>query len=159
MTPVQATIKSSWRFFPWAIAGGMGLVVLVNITLVMLATHTFPGDVGSDGFTLSNRYNQVIEGTRRDRGFGWQVAADLVGDRLHVKLRDATGAPLMGAQVQVRVVRPVGPPEGTMLPMRKDGAETYISTVALPASGQWDATITIAAGGQTKASTQRLVGR
>ena len=65
----------------------------LGLTLVVLATHTFPGNVGSDGFTLSNRYNQVIEGTRRDRGFGWQVAADLVGDRLHVKLRDATGAP------------------------------------------------------------------
>lgn len=40
-----AAVRSLWRFFPWFLAAGLAVVVLVNLGMVYLALHTFPGTV------------------------------------------------------------------------------------------------------------------
>ena len=42
-----------WPYFPWFIAGAMGVVIAVNSYMAYSALSTFPGNAGSDGFDLS----------------------------------------------------------------------------------------------------------
>lgn len=152
-----ARVQTNWRFFPWAVAAGMGVVIAVNVLMAVLAMRSFPGNVGSDGFTLSNRYNQVIQSARTDQGRGWSVMADLAGDRPRVITRGRDGAPLGDAQVQVSARRPLGADANIPLAMSAQGAGVHIARDGLPAPGQWDLTITVRTNTETLTTTQRVV--
>lgn len=154
---VSARMRSNWRFFPWAVVAGMGVVIAVNVTMTVLAVRSFPGNVGSDGFTLSNRYNQVMQSARTDQGRGWSVIADLADDRPRVVTRGRDGAPLGDARVQVSARRPLGSDARIPLAMSVQGAGVHVSADGLPAPGQWDLTIAVTAHGETLTTTQRVV--
>lgn len=149
--------QSNWRFFPWAIAAGMGVVIGVNVLMAVLAIRSFPGNVGSDGFTLSNRYNQVMQSARADQGRGWSVLADLAGDRPRIVMRGRDGALLEGAEVQVAARRPLGADASLPLAMSRQGAGVHVAVTGLPAPGQWDLTIAVTDNGETLTTTQRVV--
>ena len=48
MTSVALPVRSLWRFYPWFIAGGLGLVIAVNVVMVTIALRTFPGVADAD---------------------------------------------------------------------------------------------------------------
>ena len=70
---VPSSRNPGWRWFPWAIALSLLVVVAVNGGMVWAALRTFPGVAGTDGFDLSNHYNRVLAacgatgGARLDR--------------------------------------------------------------------------------------------
>ena len=113
---------SAWRWFPWALAASMGVVVAVNVAMVSFALHTFPGQAGSDGFDLSNHYDEVLARVQQEQALGWDVRV-LPGDAGHpvLVLADRSGAPLRGAQVEATAERPLGPPQTTHLVFRDEG--------------------------------------
>lgn len=157
MQQPQALAQSNWRYFPWAVAGVMGIVIAVNVTMAVLATRTFPGNVGSDGFTLSNRYNEVIQTARRDRNRGWTVAAEMPDGRPRILPRDAAGKALAGAQVSLSARRPLGDVEAIDMPVARDAAGAFTAAMPLPEPGQWDLTISVTANGETETVTQRVI--
>ncbi len=150
--------NSTWQWFPWALIGSMGVVVAVNIAMVSFALHTFPGQAGSDGFDLSNHYDQVLEKVRQEAALGWNVRL-LPGDTGHpvVLLADRTGAPLRDAQVQATAERPLGPPETTHLMFHDEGAGHYVADAALATPGQWELQLSATAQGHSIAATKRIV--
>ncbi len=149
---------SVWRWFPWALAASMGVVVAVNIAMVSFALHTFPGQAGSDGFDLSNHYDQVLEKVQQQAALGWEVRL-LPGDagRPVLVLTDRSGAPLRDAQVQATAERPLGPPETTHLVFRDAGRGRYVADAALTMPGQWELQLSASAQGHTIAATRRMV--
>ncbi|MGA3403748.1 MAG: FixH family protein [Acetobacteraceae bacterium] len=149
---------AAWQWFPWAVVAAMGVVVAVNIAMVSFALHTFPGQAGSDGFDLSNHYDQVLEKVQRDAALGWVVRL-LPGDAGHpvLVLTDRSGAPLRDAQVQATAERPLGPPETTHLVFRAEGAGRYVADAALTMPGQWELQLSASAQGHTIAATRRIV--
>lgn len=151
---------SSWRWFPWAVAGAMGLVIAVNVGMVYAALHTFPGQAGSDGFDLSNRYDQVIERTQAQAALGWTVAAEVDAQHRPVLvLQDRAGAPLSGAMVHATAERPVGPERNTALAFRETAPGHYVANTALDEQGQWDLLLSADAHGQDLTTTRRIVVR
>jgi nitrogen fixation protein FixH len=149
---------SRWRWFPWALAGSMGVVVAVNVAMVTFALHTFPGQAGSDGFDLSNHYDEVLARVQHDTALGWVVRA-LPGDsgRPVVVLTDRSGAPLRDAVVVGTAERPLGPAETTHLVFRADAAGRYVADAALTMPGQWELQLSVGALGHTIAATRRVV--
>jgi len=149
---------TSWNWFPWWIAGSMGVVIAVNIAMVTFALHTFPGQAGSDGFDLSNHYDQVLAKVQQQAALGWDVRL-LPGDAGHpvLVLTDRSGAPLRDAQVQGIAARPLGPPETTPLVFRDAGPGRYVADAPLTMPGQWEMEISVAAQGHTIATTKRIV--
>jgi nitrogen fixation protein FixH len=157
MQQARTLDRSGWRFFPWAVAGSMGVVIGVNVVLAVLAARTFPGDVGSDGFTLSNRYNEVMQAARREQGTGWRIVADITAGHARLALADRAGRPLADAVVTMAVRRPLGDDSLIALDVRRDAAGAYVSAAPLPGRGQWDLTVTVTAMGETVTRTQRIV--
>jgi len=136
----------------------LGVVVAVNGGMVWFALNTFPGQAGSDGFDLSNHYNQVLETVRREAALGWNVLL-LPSDagRLVLVLTDRSGALLRDARVEAIAERPLGPLMTTRLVFHDDGSGHYVADAALTAPGQWELQLSASAQGYTIAATRRIV--
>lgn len=149
---------SGWRWFPWALVASLGVVVAVNGGMVWFALNTFPGQAGSDGFDLSNHYDQVLAQVQREAALGWKLLV-LPGDagRPVLVLTDRSGAPLRDARVEATAERPLGPPETTHLVFRDAGAGRYVADVALTMPGQWELLLSATAQGHAIAATRRIV--
>jgi nitrogen fixation protein FixH len=151
-------MRSIWRFFPLAIVGGLGIVVMVNLGMVYAALHSFPGKAGDEDFALSNRYDAVLEREQREAGLGWTVAAqtDAAG-RPEVTLTERDGSPLHGASVEGSAERPLGAPEQHALSFRETSSGHYEASAALPAPGQWELTLSASFGGRDITTTRRVI--
>lgn len=136
----------------------MGVVIAVNIAMVSFALHTFPGQAGSDGFDLSNHYDEVLARVQHEAALGWSARV-LPGDagRPVLVLTDRSGAPLRDAVVVGTAERPLGPPETTRLVFRADAAGRYVADAALTMPGQWELQLSVGAQGHTIVATRRVV--
>ena len=152
--------SSPWRWFPWALAVAMGVVVAVNMGMVYAALHSFPGKAGDNEFELSNRYDRVLEQVQREAALGWTVQAqpDAAG-RPVVTLTDRNGAPLSGARLAGTAERPLGTAEARRLAFHESVAGHYVADTALPLAGQWDLLLSASAQGHDIATTRRIVVR
>ncbi|MDR3538461.1 MAG: FixH family protein [Acetobacteraceae bacterium] len=154
------TPRSAWRWFPWAIAGCMLVVMVVNFGMVYAALHTFPGQAGSDGFDLSNHYDTVIERVQQQAALGWtlEARADAEG-RPVLALTDKTGAPLTGARVDGTAERPLGAERTTHVAFQEQAPGRYVGDAKLGLPGQWDLSLVADAGGHQVVTTRRIIVR
>ena len=150
---------SAWRFYPWIIAAGMSVVVAVNIGMVTAALRTFPGKApGGEGFDLSNRYNTIIERAHDQAALGWTIGAEADrGGRPILILTDSDHAPLARARIVATADRPVGTARETTIEFHETTPGHYNGDISLPAPGQWELQLTIAAAGHDVAATRRIV--
>ncbi len=102
--------RSLWLLFPWFIAAAMSVVIAVNCFMAWSALHTFPGNAGSDGFDLSNRYNAIIQRMKQEAGLGWGVAAqvDQAGHPVVVLTGSVRRRHSPGATIEAIAQRPLG---------------------------------------------------
>lgn len=150
--------RSAWRFFPWWVAGSMGMVIVVNIYMAYSALHTFPGQAGRDGFDLSNRYDAVLSRVQRQTALGWSIEVRTdSADRPLLALRNAAGGPLTGAMIKATAERPVGNAMTMQIAFREVAPGRYASQVPLPLKGQWDLMLTATADGHDVTTTRRIV--
>lgn len=131
------------RWIPWAIVAFMGVVVLVNGIMVWFATSSFTGLQTEGHYKKGLEYNRVLEAERAERALGWTVTIEYSSTGVRRGLvaahaQDATGAPLDGATVTARLVRPTqaGHDKDVVLASRGNGV--YATEVELPLSGLWD---------------------
>jgi nitrogen fixation protein FixH len=149
--------RSGWRFFPLAVAGGIGLTVAVNGAMAWQAITTFPGRTGRDTFELSNRYNAVLARAEEQAALGWVVKAALNPKaRPQLILTDATGRGLQGARIVATAERPLGATHTTRLSFIDQGQGRYLADMPLTIAGQWDVAIEAQADGKTYAVTRRV---
>jgi nitrogen fixation protein FixH len=152
--------RSIWQLFPWAIAGGMLVVIAVNLGMVYAALHTFPGKAGSDGFDLSNHYDSVIEHVQQQAALGWRLEAraDDAGHPV-LALTDRTGAPLSGARIDATAERPLGAAQTTRVAFQEQAPGRYVGETSLAMPGQWDLSVVADAQGHEVVTTRRIIVR
>jgi nitrogen fixation protein FixH len=148
-----------WRWFPHGLIASMGVVFAINGYMVYDALHTFPGAAGTDGFDLSNRYDQVLATARQQAALGWKVETDVTPSRLPVlRLTDRNGDPLAVVTIDAHAERPIGPMNATPLAFRPVGDGRFQADTSL-FSGQWDIMLTVQADGQRYDTTRRVIVR
>ena len=152
--------RSAWRFFPLAICGGLGLVVVVNLGMVWAAVRSHPGAAGVNGFGLSNNYNHVIAEAEREASLGWTLRVTATEGRPVLALRDGAGRALEDPRIELVAQRPVGPPMRVALPVHPEGDGRYVADEVLAPPGQWDLLVTVTVGtDEIFTATRRLVVR
>jgi len=152
--------RGPWSFFPWFIAGGMGLVIAVNGFMAYSALSTFPGNAGGDGFDLSNNYNVILARMEREAALGWTVKAELdKSGHPILTLTDRSGGVLAGATIEATAQRPLGDQHTTKLRFSEVSPGRYLGAAALGDKGQWDLELSAHAGGHDFSTTRRLVVR
>ncbi len=150
--------RSTWRWFPWAVALSLLVVIIVNVGMMWAALSTFPGTAGADGFDLSNHYDHVLDQVAQQAALGWTVQASVDAEaHPRITLTDRAGAPLEGARIQARAERPIGSAEATVLTFRISDDRTYRAVQALSRPGQWDLLISADVEGRTVNTTRRVI--
>jgi nitrogen fixation protein FixH len=153
----EVAVRSAWRLFPFAIVGGLGVVIAVNITMAVLAHRSAPGLAVQGSFATSNAYGNIQAEARRQVGLGWSLDVGNEGGRVVVGLAGPGGAVLPGAMLRASASRPVGDAPAIELGMIGDAAGRFRSDIVLPGKGQWDVLFVATHDGRTFRHTRRIV--
>ncbi len=137
----DAARRGAW--IPWLFAAFFGVVVVVNGIMVFFALDSFSGLQTRGHYQRGLDYNRVIAAERAEQALGWSVHVGYEPDagrrgRVVVQAADRDGAPLAGAEVTVRMVRPVQDGFDRTIKLAAAGDGLYAATVELPLAGQWD---------------------
>jgi nitrogen fixation protein FixH len=129
------------RWIPWAFAGGMLLVVAVNLVMVYLAVSTFTGVTVPRSYERGRGYEAVLAEAARQDALGWRADLSLEGGMLRLSATDREGRPLSG-RVEGVLLRPL---EGTEIPLAflPRGSGHWAAEVEPPRRGQWEARLTL----------------
>ncbi|MDQ2696549.1 MAG: FixH family protein [Pseudomonadota bacterium] len=159
--------RSRLHWAPAAILGFFAVLLVVNVVFVTLAesglsaalgrhllpdshgrgavSTAFPGPVSHDYQKQESLYNAYLHQVRRQQARGWQVRKGWlqrpVADApavFKVAARTRDGAPLTGAEVAGRFLRPSDSRLDTPFVMQETGPGVYQTEVRLAAPGQWN---------------------
>jgi nitrogen fixation protein FixH len=157
---VARPARTIWSFFPWFVTAAMSVVVAVNVGMAYTALHTFPGDAGSDGFDLSNHYDQVLARVAREAVLGWTARVELDAARHPVVLlTDRSGGELSGVSIAAKVERPLGDPRVATARFTEVSPGRYVGLISLDEPGQWDVQFIARAGEREFIATRRVIAR
>lgn len=116
-------------------------------------TSFFPGVVAHDFHKKESLYNQYLQQVERQRQRGWQVQKGWLGEPVvdepalfRVAVRTHEAAPLTGATVQGRFLRPATRKLDVDFALTETAPGVYESKIALPAVGRWNLALTIRKG-------------
>jgi nitrogen fixation protein FixH len=157
----MTTRPSSYRWFPWAIAGCMGVVILVNLLLTYFAFSSSNGLVSEHPFDEGNGYNAVLATAAKEDALGWKARLGFVssGQRrgeLAMELTDRNNVPLAGVSVAARIERPVEPLPEIEVSLRDAGAGRYAAAIETSRPGQWEVHVVAARGAERSEFTDRI---
>jgi len=135
--------RSAW--IPWAFVGFFVVVFVANGLMVYFSFSSWTGISTEDAYRRGIAYNQVLAEARAHEALGWKLKADFLPldvaarrGRLVATLTDRDGAPLAGARVSARVVRPTHEGYDRSVVFDDFGGGRYEAEVALPLAGQWE---------------------
>lgn len=157
-SPIRPMPRTAWRWFPWYVVAGLGLVVAVNVVMAVLAHRSAPGVAVQGSFATSNAYGTIQQEARRQVALGWSLDISLRDGRVAVNFSGADGRPLPGAGLQATASRPTGRSAPVLaLKMQAAGAGTFLSEAALPDQGQWDVLFIATSEGRSFRHTRRVI--
>jgi nitrogen fixation protein FixH len=156
-SPSTGATRSRW--IPWAFAGGMLTVVIVNAVLVFCAMSSWNGIATSRAFERGIAYNRLLAAAAAEEALGWQADISYRDGTLVVALREADGRPIDGATVAAEGQRPLE--RQTLKSAALDGAGEgrYVATLGPLRPGQWEVRLSVARNGAAAHVTRRLVVR
>jgi nitrogen fixation protein FixH len=129
------------------------VVAGVNGFMMQRAISTMPGLDARNGYDPSQRFNREQEAARERLALGWTSRATIEplgeGYRVLVTLTDATGQPLTGLDVDLKLAHPADTKRDLLTELIEAKPGRYSANVAAARAGAWDITIEArrAAGG------------
>src|SRR4051812_37693716 len=123
------------RWIPWALIGGLALVIAANGTMIWFAARSFPGAI-ENGFEIGTGYNRILDAVQRQSALGWTVQTAVEKESILLSLTDRAGKPLDGLAVEALAARPVGPADPPPLASPPAGTGRDRAAAGL-AEGQW----------------------
>lgn len=156
MSAVSAVRKG---FEPWPFAIMVSFVVFVaaNIALVVYLSRGFEGPDDMQYYRNGLEYGQVVRQQKRQRELGWTLDSRLQGGVLEVSLADASGQPLRGAEVGLKVGRPATQREDVRKALQEAGPGLYRAPLVV-GPGVWDLQFTVRLGKETVVERVRVEG-
>lgn len=120
-----------------------GVVLLANGIMIYFAMSSWTGLETKNHYIKGVHYNDALKGAAEQAKRGWASKVSLVdlsglSGRVVVHLEKPDGAPVVGAEFEVRLLRPThtGYDQTVTLVETKPG--TYEAAVEFPLAGQWD---------------------
>ncbi len=156
-TPAYVPSASAWKWFPWWIAGGLGVTIAVNIGLIWAAAHSFPGEAATKPYEVGTAYNRVLADAARQAEQGWQVDSAIEAGKVRLRFADKQGAALNALAVTGTIERPVGSTERFQLSFVPVAGGVYQATQPVPALGQWDLKLEAQQGETIFRAARRLI--
>jgi nitrogen fixation protein FixH len=141
-----ATRPLTGRTVLFALLGFFGVVIGVNGVMIALAIGTMPGLENDKPYQAGVAYNAEIEAARAQAARRWTVASHINRDAhgratVSVNARDASGAPIDGLTVAVRLLRPTDQRGDRIMALSEREPGAYEGEAAGVAAGAWDVEI------------------
>ena len=129
-----------------ALLSFFGVVIGVNGIMIALAIGTMPGLETDKPYQAGVAYNSEIEAARAQAERHWSVASRLSRDSqgratVDVTARDASGAPVGGLAVAVRLLRPADQRGDRVVELSEREPGIYQGEADAVAAGAWDVEI------------------
>ncbi len=157
----EASDSRRSRFIPWMFVGAFAVVAAVNGVMIAFALETFSGVTTEQAYEEGLAYNKTLAAAHAQEKLGWKLAIDLDARsrndaRLAVSLSDRTGAPLTGAEIIARFVRPTSAGFDKETRLSETGFGRYEVQPSLALAGQWDVVVTASHDGASYQETKRV---
>ncbi len=110
-----------------------GVIITVNLVLAYNAVKTFPGLEVKNSYVASQEFNERL---KEQKALGWEIAAELTGGLLVLRITDQTGSPVEVAELQAIVGRATHVKEDFSPDFTFDGI-AYAAPAAL-GKGNWN---------------------
>jgi nitrogen fixation protein FixH len=145
-------------YIPWLFVAAFVVVIAVNGVMIWFAVGSFSGLYADAAREQGLHYNETIAEQEARDALGWSVdAAWHAGTRrLQVTLHHADGSALLGADIEAALIRPAEKRPPHPVAMGDHGGGQNAGYVSLPARGNWDLQIEIAADGHRYGFTRRM---
>jgi nitrogen fixation protein FixH len=151
--------RLSGRTVLLSLLGFFGVIFAVNGVFAYYAITTYTGIVTEGSYRKGLKYDTQIEAQAAQDRLGWtaSLALDDTGRALRLRLSAADGAPLSGRAVRVEVGRPATDRFDQMIMLSEDAPGLYTGDLALPAPGNWIASVAVIEGiGASETTVYRM---
>lgn len=147
------TMRPSDRLIPWYIAVFFVAFTGLLVWFAWFSIQGYQGVITKDAYKKGLAYNTVIEKAERQESLGWEGAiafSSIQGLRgtITFTLKDRAGAPIHGAQVKARFIRPTLAGYDTDIILSESASGVYEGEVTLAWPGVWNAHISASHNGQ-----------
>ncbi|MBF0260671.1 MAG: FixH family protein [Magnetococcales bacterium] len=147
--------KRGFRLEPWPTAIVLFFVVVfvVNAIFVRLSLNSWSGLVTDKAYDKGLAYNKVLKAQQEQEAMGWRVTLDddalKVGSEAPLRLTvlDQQGSPLVGANVEGTLVRPVQQGYDREFVMKEISPGRYEVGLMVPLSGIWELKVRVSGTG------------
>jgi nitrogen fixation protein FixH len=134
------------------VLGFFATIIGVNVTFIVLAVGSFPGEDVRRSYLQGLQYNQTIAERREQAALGWSAYAAIIGPpdgaQVQLTLTERDGTPLEGATVTGELRRPVDDEFDALLTFEDRGAGLYVASASGLQPGAWLMRAGIARGEQ-----------
>lgn len=147
--------RLSGRSVLLSLLGFFGVIFAVNGVFAYYAITTHNGIVTEGSYRKGLKYDTQIAAQAAQDRLGWTASLALDGPdkRLRLSLSAADGAPVSGLAVRVEVGRPATDRFDQVLMLLEDEPGLYIGDLALPAPGNWIASVEVIEGIEASETT------
>jgi nitrogen fixation protein FixH len=137
--PGQWTI--SGRTVLAMLVGFFAVIGAVNAVMIWLAASTHTGIVVDSAWRSSGNWQQEIEAARTQESLGWKMDIEVTrsgsGADFTASVLNASGAPVNGIDLSVRLVSPTGPAGDQVVRLREQDTGYYAGRVDTLTAGRW----------------------
>jgi len=137
--------NGEWEFTGWHMLLSMlaffGVIISVNVTMAVLAGHSWTGLVVKNSYVASQHFNEDLAEARRQAARGWTSKLVYGEQQFAFTLKDRDGQPVVLDDLKVSVGRPASEMQDRTVALRHVGDGGYRGDVAL-GPGIWMVRIT-----------------
>lgn len=126
---IDPGMRPADKLIPWYFVAFFAVIFIANGFLIYFAMGSQPGVIEKHHYEIGLDYDSRIAAKEAQEALGWAASVALDGPSFSVKMTDAAGRPLAGAQVTAEMVRAV-----------QDGHD-FETTLVETAPGQYGADI------------------
>lgn len=137
-----------------AVVGFFGIIIAVDVTFLMAAYRSYPGQVSVTPYEDGLAYNKHMAQQRAQEALGWRAAVAANPNAVIVQVVDRQGAPVEGLKVSGLLSRPATEVGRLSLSFVETSPGRYAARVR-PSAGAWDLAVTAKGKGAERLEAER----
>lgn len=126
----------TWNPWPTGLFITLATFVVVQLSVVTLATTSFEGLDDVEYYRHGVEYGQEIARQKMQKELGWKLDPKVKDGKIYLAIVDADGKPVTRAKVEATVGRPATVKDDSLLALSETGPGIYQAPLSL-ASGAW----------------------
>lgn len=126
----------TWNPWPFGLFLSLALFVVVQLSVVTLATTSFEGLDDVEYYRHGVEYGKEIARQKMQKELGWKLSPIVKDDKVYLALQDADGKPVQRAQVTATAGRPATLKEDVDVSLKEVGPGIYEAPLRLQ-PGAW----------------------